>query len=128
MVRVAYQARDVDGLYPMDALLNLPPELYSHEVRRRAAEHAACASFDEVTASLSVATGTPIGNRQVEELAARAAQDFDDFYAAREAVVEETSDLLVLTFDGKGIPMLREHLRPETRKAAETTPRRLERA
>jgi len=41
VVRVAYQARDVDGIHPMDALLNLPRELYSHEVRRRAAEHAA---------------------------------------------------------------------------------------
>ena len=74
---------------------------------------------------MSAATGTPIGKRQVEELAARAAQYFDDFYVAREAIAEETSDLLVLTFDGKGIPMLREHLRPETRKAAEATPRRL---
>ena len=31
----------------------------------------------------------------------------------------------MLTFDGKGIPMRREHLRPETRKAAAATPRRL---
>jgi hypothetical protein len=123
--RVAYQARDVDSLHPMDAALNLPRELYSHEVRRRAAEHAAAASFEEVSAKLSATTGNPIGKRQVEELAARAAQDFDDFYAARQAVAEETTDLLVLTFDGKGIPMRREHLRPETRKAAEATPRRL---
>ena len=123
--RLAYQAREVDGLHPMDALLNLPPELYSHEVRRRAAEHAACASFEDVAASLTSTIGTGIGKRQVEELAARAAQDFDDFYAARAACAEQTRDLLVLTFDGKGIPMLREHLRPETRKAAEATPRRL---
>ena len=125
VVRVAYQAREVEGLHPMDALLNLPRELYSHEVRRRAAEHAACSSFEEVSAALTAATGAPIGKRQVEELTARAAQDFDDFYAAREAVAEETSDLMVLTFDGKGIPMLREHLRPETRKTADATPRRL---
>jgi len=123
--RVAYQARNVDGLHPMDAQLNLPRELYSHELRRRAAERAACNSFDEVSADLSAATGTPIGKRQVEQLAARAARDFDDFYAAREAVVESTGDLLVLTFDGKGIPMLHEHLRPDTRKAAATTPRQL---
>jgi hypothetical protein len=75
-----------------------------------------CGSFEEVSANLSAATGNTDRKRQVEELAARAAQDFDDFYAAREAVAEETSDLLVLTFDGKGIPMLRAHLRPETRR------------
>lgn len=48
----------------MDALLNLPPELYSHEVRRRAAEHAACASFEEVAASLTSTTGARIGEPQ----------------------------------------------------------------
>ncbi|MFO0668522.1 MAG: hypothetical protein U0235_02695 [Polyangiaceae bacterium] len=37
--------------------------------------------------------------------------------------VEKTNDLLVLTFDGKGIPMRREDLEgPETRKAVESTP------
>lgn len=85
----------------------------------------ACVSFDDVCAALRTTTGVAIGKRQVEELAARAAQDFDDFYAAREVVDEETSDLLVLSFDGKGIPMRREDLRPETRKAADATPRRL---
>ena len=125
VARIAYQGRGIEGLHPMDAALNLPSELYSHEVRRRAAEHAACASFEEVAATLSATTGVAIGKRQVEELAARAAQDFDDFYAARETVTEKTSDLLVLTFDGKGIPMRREGLRAATRKAADTTPRRL---
>lgn len=123
--RFAHQARGVDGLHPMDAALNLPPELHSHAVRRLAAEHAAQGSFDEAAAALRARTGEPIGKRQVEELAARAAQDFDDFYAAREVAAEATSDLLVLTFDGKGIPMRREDLRSETRKAAESTPRRL---
>ena len=78
-----------------------------------------------MTADLSAATGTPIGKRQVEQLAARAAQDFDAFYAARESVAESTTDFLVLTFDGKGIPMLHEHLRAATRKAAAATPRQL---
>jgi len=41
VARIAYQGRDIDSLHPMDGALNLPPELYSHAVRRRAAEHAA---------------------------------------------------------------------------------------
>ena len=123
--RLAYQRRGVDGLHPMDAALNLPAELYSHGVRRCAAEGAACSSFEEVSAALRQRTGVPVGKRQVEELSARAAQDFDDFYAAREIIDEQTKDLLVLSFDAKGIPMRRQDLRPETREAAETTPRRL---
>jgi hypothetical protein len=125
VARIAYQARGVEGLHPMDAALNLPSELYSHVVRRAAAERAACDAYEEVAASVSERTGVAIGKRQVEEMAARAAKDFDDFYATRDVVEENTRDLLVLTFDGKGVPMRREHLNPETRAAAEATPRRL---
>lgn len=125
VARVAYQAHGVDGLHPMDSALNLPSELYSHVVRRAVAERAACAAYEEVAASVSERTGVAIGKRQVEEMAARAAKDFDDFYALRDESEENTRDLVVLTFDGKGIPMRREHLRPETRAAAEATPQRL---
>lgn len=123
--RIAYQAQGVEGLHPMDAALNLPCELYSHVVRRAVAERAACDSYEEVVAAIGERTGMTIGKRQVEQMAARAARDFDDFYERREADEENTGDLLVLTFDGKGVPMRREDLRPETRAAAEATPRRL---
>lgn len=123
--RIAYQAHGVEGLHPMDAALNLPCELYSHVVRRATAERVACDSYEEVAAAMSERTGVAIGKRQVEEMAARAAQDFDDFYTMREMAAEDTKDLLVLSFDGKGIPMRHADLRPETRAAAEATPRRL---
>jgi hypothetical protein len=58
-------------------------------------------------------------------MAARAAKEFDDFSARREAVEDRTGDLFVLTFDGRGTPMRREHLHPETRAVAQATPRRL---
>ena len=39
--RVGYGAEGSDSLHPLDGELNLPRELYSHEVRRRAAEEVA---------------------------------------------------------------------------------------
>jgi len=123
--RVAYQAHGVEGLHPMDAALNLPCGLYSHVVRCAAAERVACDSYEEVASAMTERTGVAIGKRQIEQIAASAAQDFDDFYAAREAAEEKTKDLLVLTFDGKGVPMLRRDLRAATRAAAESTPPRL---
>jgi hypothetical protein len=39
---------------------------------------------------------------------------------------EDSNNLLVLTFDGKGIAMIREALRPATRRAAEATPHKLQ--
>lgn len=125
VTRRMYQAPGVEGLAPMDAVLNLPEEHYSHGVRRFVAEECARSSFDEVVEQLERHTGAHVPKRQVEQLAVRAAQDFDSFYAERARAAEATSALLVLSFDGKGIAMRPEDLRPATRKAAEAMPRRL---
>lgn len=125
--RRIYQAPGmaVGSLAPMDATLNLPPEKYSHHVRRVVAEQAARSSFDEVVEFLAKHTGADVPKRQIEELTQRAAQDFDAFYAERSIAAEVTDDLLVLSFDDKGVAMRHEDLREATRKAAEATPRRL---
>jgi hypothetical protein len=116
--RLAYQAPGVEGLHPMDAGLNLPDELYSHGVRRLVAEAVARCSYDEVVNDVVAHTGETVPKRQVEELAVRAAKDFDAFYArcTREPTV--STHLLVLGFDGKGIAMRREDLREAAKKAA----------
>jgi hypothetical protein len=75
--RLAYQEPGTSDLHPMDAALNLPREMYSHGLRRMVAKEAARASFDEVVEIVRDYTGTTIGKRQVEELAVRAAEDFD---------------------------------------------------
>lgn len=126
--RLAYQAQGVDGRHPLDASLNLPPELYSHGVRRFVGEHAAMMPFDDVVHELQTSTGAVVGKRQVEEIAVRAANDFEAFYVERRAaneVLERTDDLLVLTFDGKGIVMVPDALRPATKKAASKAVRKL---
>src|SRR5919106_3039664 len=82
--RLGYGAEGVDSLHPLDADLNLPAELYSHEVRRRVAEQVAGGSFAATVKHLHDHTGAHVGRRQVEELASRAAQDFDRFYEERE--------------------------------------------
>src|SRR5262249_59695151 len=74
-----YEAAGGGGLHPRDAELNLPPELYSLELRRRAAVEAAKTSFDESAAAIAERTGAEIPKRQVEELVQRAATDFDAF-------------------------------------------------
>jgi hypothetical protein len=124
--RQLYQAPGADGLAPLDAALALPAEKYSMEVRRMVAEESARASFDEVVELIAKRTGAHVPKRQVEELAVRAAQDFDAFYADRLCEPEATGDLLILSLDGKGVAMRHADLREATRRAAETTPRRLE--
>src|SRR5438045_7216335 len=83
--RMGYGQRGVVSFYPRDAELNVPREIYSHGVRRQVAEEAARGSFDEAVKAIDRTTGAEVAKRQVEQLAARAATDFDAFYESREA-------------------------------------------
>ena len=106
VARAGYARAGVDSLHPLDAALNLPPERYSLEVRRRVAIAAASRSFDEALSELSRSTAAQVPKRQAEQLVARAAVDFDAFYQARQAVegrpVADDS-IVVLTYDSKGV-------------------------
>ena len=63
---MGYGARGHDSLHPLDGSLNLPPERYSLEVRRRVAEAAASRSYDEALFELSRHTGAEVPKRQAE--------------------------------------------------------------
>lgn len=87
VARTGYGAPGQASLHPLDGALNLPPEKYSLEVRRRVAVEAAKSSFDEGLKTLETYSGAQVPKRQFEELVQRAAQDFEAFYAQRQAGV-----------------------------------------
>jgi hypothetical protein len=117
--RRAYEAEGVDTLFPADAALNLPDDLYSFGVRRLVAEEACKISFDGVVEQTNKTLGVAVPKRQVEELTVRAARDFTAFYATRAVAAENTTALLVFGFNGKGVVMRHADLREGTKKAAE---------
>jgi hypothetical protein len=121
--RLAYRARGQENRYVADGVLNLPAERASHGVRRLAAIESAAGSFEHATGQVRERTGLALGKRQVEELAVRAAIDFDAFYAEQVSASEEQEhhedDVLVLSADGKGIVMRAEALREATARAAQ---------
>jgi hypothetical protein len=128
--RDGHGARGESTLFPLDEQLNLPEEKYSHGIRRRAAEEAAKGSYDEVVSVLEKYTGADVAKRQVGEVVRRAAQDFDSFYFARRVEWQKSApssgEILTLTFDGKGIAMRHQDLRPATQAAAARRNRKLE--
>ena len=115
-----YGAPGVESVFPLDGELNLPKDKYSHGLRRRVVEQVSAHSFDEAVADIENTTGGKVPKRQAEELAVRGAQDFEAFYANRGLQEpDQTSGILVMTVDQKGVVMRKEDLRPATKKAAE---------
>lgn len=116
--RKGYSAKGIKSLFPLDAELNLPEDKYSSELCRLVAQEVADSSFDEVVEGLCRTTGGKVPKRQMIEQTVKIPEDFDAFYSLP-GEPEKSSDLLVITVDGKGIVMREEDLRPATRKAAE---------
>ncbi|CAI7973405.1 conserved hypothetical protein [Frankia sp. Hr75.2] len=123
--RHAYRAAGVGNLHPADAALNLPAGLYSHTLARRLALEVTRGSFGDAVDAVARATGQVLGKRLAVELVRGLAADVDAFYAQARPEVSPAGRLLVLQFDGKGIVMRPEALRPATAKAAGAATHRL---
>jgi hypothetical protein len=103
--RKGYTVRGVESLFPLDRELNLPEGKYSSELCRLVAQDVVDSSFDEGVKNIGSTTGAKIPKRQIIEQTVEMAQDFDAFYNLP-GKPEETSDLLVITVDGKGIEII----------------------
>jgi len=123
--RIAYRVPGRPNVHPLDAVLNLPQEKHSHGLRKLAAIEAARGSIEAAGAAVTRATGVKIGKRQLEELVRRAAAHVEAFYLQRVISPAPEAWPLVLTFDGKGIVMLPDALRPATAKAAASAQNKL---
>jgi len=127
--RTGYGKEGERSLHPLDAELNLPAERYSLELRRRVAEEASKNSFDETVDTVAKTTGARVHKRQAEEMAQRAARDFDDFYESRRCIPEEGKTfrpVQVITADGKGVVLHEQDLKEQTRKAAQNRKQKME--
>lgn len=115
--RLGYSDHDTGSVFPLDARLNLPVELYSHGLRERVGEAVAAGSYESAIEQIDRHSGGHVPKRQAEEMAQVLAVDFDRFYQQREMVTEpgpqqkSKPDLLVMSVDGKGIVMRHEDLR-----------------
>ncbi len=118
--RTGYSQIKKASLFPADAELNLSVDSYSDGIYYRVSNEAVRGSFDDVVETVAETTGGYVPKRQSLNIVRDVAQDFEGFYQKKRFIKpEDTSDLLVLTFDGKGIVMRPESLRECTKKAAQ---------
>lgn len=120
VTRKSYGQRNETSQFPLDKHLNLADSSYSDGLIQQVALEALKGSFDNAVESIERTTAGHIPKRQSLQLVHDVSQDFEAYYQQnRFPLGEDTSDLLVLTFDGKGVVMRKEGLRECTRKNAE---------
>ena len=125
--RLGYNQRKQKSQFPIDKALNLPQDKYSDGLRRYLVYDAIKSSFDESIMSIDRHTGGHVPKRQARYLVHDVAQDFEAFYAQKRFIEpEKTQDLLVLSFDAKGIVMRHDSLRAATKKATEVKGHKLQ--
>lgn len=120
--RMGYGFSKKESLFPKDALLNLPSDLYSHGVRKLVAIESSKNSFSETIQAVKQITGVEISKREAEKLSLKASEHFNLYYlqkGKKEQVESQDLALVILTVDGKGIVMKKEDLKEETRKKSE---------
>jgi hypothetical protein len=116
--RLAYRAPRASNVHPLDKVLDLPDGLYSTGLARLSSREAVRGSFAEAADAVEYVTGVRIGTRQLIELTQAGAQDVVGYYVARQVPTADPDHALVITADGKGIPVRPEALRPGTAKLA----------
>ncbi|MCP3674060.1 MAG: ISKra4 family transposase, partial [Gammaproteobacteria bacterium] len=122
ITRIGYNQINKPSLFPTDAELNLATDRYSDGLYHRVSNEAIRGSFDNVVETVSETTGGHIPKKQSLNVVKDVAQDFEAFYQQKRFIEpEDTSDLLVLTFDDKGIVMRPDSLRECTKKNAQKT-------
>ena len=125
--RLGYNQRYQTSVFPLDRALNLPKDQYSFGLRKRLVTEAIKGSFDESVQCVQTTTGGHVPKRQSLMLVEDVAQDFCSFYEQKRfSSPEQTSDLLVMSFDGKGIVMRHDSLREVTKKAATNQDQKLQ--
>lgn len=107
--RTCYRTPGEPGIFPLDAQVNLPERCYSYFLQEWMTMFAVEHPFQESAGCLAQLFDLEVAESVVMEVAKEAAQDYEDFYAQRPVPPEERAGaLLVVSFDGKGVPMIKE--------------------
>lgn len=109
--RAYYYLKGKGGACPLDAELNLRPDGYSRLLCKWANFLSIKQAFGKVSEFFEKFLGRQIWTGPLEKLSRTAAEDAEAFrQTAKAPVVSDSADLLILSVDGKGVPMRRSEL------------------
>ena len=114
--RPYFYRKGYDGMYPLDAKLNLPRGCYSYLLVDWANYCVTDESFDESIGVLDHILGISMSKGAAETIARENAEHVEGFYEQKEPPQrEDEGPILVIQADGKGVPMKREGESEEAR-------------
>ncbi|MFN7924869.1 MAG: ISKra4 family transposase [Bryobacteraceae bacterium] len=106
--RLAYSRDGSGSIHPLDEALQLPARSFSYDLQKHLAKAAVQGPFQESLDRIEDIAGFRIHKRSLEAIVQEAARDFDDSYLQRPPQVPDPkASLLVVSLDGKGIPLVR---------------------
>ncbi len=109
VARTCYRAPGEPGIFPLDAQVNLPERCYSYFLQEWMTLFEVEHPFKESAGFFAQLFDLEVAESVLMEVAKEAPQDYQDFYAQRPLSPEDTAGaLLVVSFDGKGVPMIKE--------------------
>jgi len=109
VARTYYRAAGEPGIYPLDQQINLPEQCYSYFLQKWMTLFAVEHPFKESAGLFEQLFDLDLAESVLMEVAQEAPADYETFYAYQPMPREEAEGaLLVVSFDGKGMPMMKE--------------------
>lgn len=109
VARTCYRMPGEPGIFPLDAQVNLPERCYSYFLQEWMTLFAVEHPFKESAEFFAPLFDLDVAESVLMEVAKEAPQDYEGFYAQRPVPPEDSAgELLVVSFDGKGVPMIKE--------------------
>ena len=109
VARTCYRMPGEPGIFPLDAQVNLPERCYSYFLQEWMTLFEVEHPFQESAGLFEQLFDLEVAESVLMEVAKEASEDYESFYAQRPMPpAESAGELLVVSFDGKGVPMLKQ--------------------
>jgi hypothetical protein len=108
VARTCYRTAGEAGIFPLDAQVNLPERCYSYFLQEWMTVFGVEHPFKESAGLFEQLFELDLAESVLMAVAQEAPEDYEAFYAQRPVPPEESAgELLVVSFDGKGVPMIK---------------------
>ena len=109
--RLCYRKQGSPGICPLDSEANLPQRSYSYFLQEMMGYYGLKGPFNEVIESFDRYFGHSFSAKSVEEVNRELSSSYEEFYEDKKAPDPETEgEIQVVSFDGKGVPMVKREL------------------